>query len=71
MTSVSGYGNRSTDGYPYYKELTKDPDARYMKLKLVEKCPRRAVSAERTKRKRAYEHSGTEQGNRAVDEIFG
>lgn len=30
---------RSTDSYPYYKELTKDPDARYMKLKLVEKYP--------------------------------
>ncbi len=33
------YGNRSTDDYPYYKELTKDPDARYMKLKLIEKYP--------------------------------
>ena len=33
------YGNRSTDDYPYYKELAKDPDARYMKLKLVEKYP--------------------------------
>ena len=30
---------RSTDGYPYYKELTKDPDVQYMKLKLVEKYP--------------------------------
>ena len=29
----------STDDYPYYKELAKDPDARYMKLKLVEKYP--------------------------------
>ena len=27
------YGNRSTDDSPYYKELVKDPDARYMKLK--------------------------------------
>jgi len=33
------HGNRSTDDYPYYKDLTKDPDARYMKLKLVEKYP--------------------------------
>ena len=33
------YGNRSTDDYPYYKELEKDPDIRYMKLKLLEKYP--------------------------------
>lgn len=33
------YGNRSTDDYPYYKDLAKDPDVRYMKLKLVEKYP--------------------------------
>ena len=33
------YGNRSTDDYPYYKELKKDPDIRYMKLKLIEKYP--------------------------------
>lgn len=33
------YGNRSTDDSPYYKVLVKDPDARYMKLKLVEKYP--------------------------------
>lgn len=32
-------GNRSTDDYPYYKELAKDLDARYMKLKLIEKYP--------------------------------
>lgn len=31
------HGNRSTDDYPYYKELAKDPDARYMRLKLIEK----------------------------------
>ena len=31
------YGNRSTDDYPYYKDLAKDPNARYMKLTLVEK----------------------------------
>ena len=31
------YGNRSDEDYPYYKELSKDPDARYMKLKLLEK----------------------------------
>lgn len=31
------YGNRSVDDYPYYKELAKDPDIRYMKLKLLEK----------------------------------
>jgi len=32
-------GNRSTDDYSYYKKLVKDLDARYMKLKLVEKYP--------------------------------
>lgn len=31
------YGNRSDEEYPYYKELSKDPDARYMNLKLLEK----------------------------------
>lgn len=30
-------GNRSKEDYPYYKDLAKDPDARYMKLKLLEK----------------------------------
>ena len=37
VVAADQYGNRSTDDYPYYKELAKDPDARYMKLKLVEK----------------------------------
>lgn len=31
------YENRSNDDYPYYKDLAKDTDIRYMKLKLVEK----------------------------------
>ncbi|MGM9682080.1 MAG: hypothetical protein ACI3XQ_00625, partial [Eubacteriales bacterium] len=31
------YGNRSDEDYPYYKELKKDSEARYMKLRLVEK----------------------------------
>lgn len=31
------YGNRSEEDHPYYKDLAKDPDARYMKLKLLEK----------------------------------
>ena len=31
------YGNRSEDDYPYYNDLAKDPDIRYMKLKLIEK----------------------------------
>ena len=31
------YGNRSTEDLPYYKDLKKEPDIRYMKLKLVEK----------------------------------
>ena len=31
------YGNRSNEDYPYYKDLTKEPDIRYMKLKLLEK----------------------------------
>lgn len=39
VIAADQYGNRSTDDYPYYKELAKDPDARYMKLKLVEKYP--------------------------------
>ena len=33
------HGNRSTEDYAYYKELAKDPDAWYMKLKLIEKYP--------------------------------
>ena len=37
VIAADQYGNRSTDDYPYYKDLAKDPDARYMKLKLVEK----------------------------------
>ena len=39
VIAANQYGNRSTDDYPYYKDLEKDPDARYMKLKLVEKYP--------------------------------
>ena len=31
------YGNRSQDDYKFYKDLKKDPDARYMKLRLVRK----------------------------------
>lgn len=31
------YGNRSKEDYPYYKELSKEPDIRYMKLKLLDK----------------------------------
>ena len=31
------YGNRSDEDYAYYKDLKKDPDIRYMKLKLIEK----------------------------------
>ena len=33
------HGNRSTDDFKYYKELAKDPEVCYMKLKLVEKYP--------------------------------
>ena len=39
VIAADQHGNRSTDDYPYYKDLAKDPDARYMKLKLVEKYP--------------------------------
>ena len=39
VIAADQYGNRSTDDHPYYKELAKDPDIRYMKLKLVEKYP--------------------------------
>lgn len=31
------YGNRSEEDYTYYKDLAKDPNARYMKLRLLEK----------------------------------
>lgn len=31
------YGNRSEDDLQYYKELKKEPDIRYMKLKVIEK----------------------------------
>ena len=37
VIAADQHGNRSTDDYPYYKDLAKDLDARYMKLKLVEK----------------------------------
>lgn len=33
------YGNRSNEDYNYYIDLSNDPDARYMKLKLLEKYP--------------------------------
>lgn len=33
------YGNRSTKEYEYYKDLEKDIEACYMKLKLIEKYP--------------------------------
>ena len=39
IIAADQYGNRSTEDYPYYKELAKDSDARYMKLKLIEKYP--------------------------------
>ena len=39
VVAADQHGNRSTDDYPYYKELAKDPGARYMRLKLVEKYP--------------------------------
>lgn len=39
VIAANQYGNRSADDYPYYKDLAKDPDARYMKLKLTEKYP--------------------------------
>lgn len=39
VIAADQYGNRSTDDYPYYKDLAKDPYARYMKLKLTEKYP--------------------------------
>ncbi len=39
VIAADQYGNRATDDHQYYKDLAKDPDARYMKLKLVEKYP--------------------------------
>ena len=42
------YGNRSEDDYPYYKDLAKDPDIRYMKLKLIEKIRSGQVSVKGT-----------------------
>ena len=71
VIAADQHGNRSTDDYPYYKDLAKYPDARYMKLKLVEKYPVGQYPAQGTQRKRSYERSGTEQGNRAVDDVFG
>lgn len=32
-------GNRTQDDYAYYKNMEKDPDARYMKLKIIEAYP--------------------------------
>lgn len=40
VVGVDLYGNRFADDYQYYKEMEKEPDARYMKLKLVEKYPK-------------------------------
>lgn len=37
VVAVDLYGDRSEDDYPYYRELAKDPNARYMKIKLIEK----------------------------------
>lgn len=39
VIAADQYGERSIDDYQYYKELEKDPSARYMKLKLIEKYP--------------------------------
>ena len=39
VIAADQYGNRTADDYPYYINLAKDPDARYMKLKLIEKYP--------------------------------
>ena len=33
------HGNRSNEDHPYYKNLEKDPDERYMRIKLIEKYP--------------------------------
>ena len=37
VLAVDMYGDRSYDDHQYYKELIKESDARYMKLKLIEK----------------------------------
>lgn len=39
VIAADQYGNRSTDDEAFYKEMNKDPDSRYMKLKLLEKYP--------------------------------
>ena len=39
VVAADQYGNRSVDDYPYYKDFSKDNNARYMKLKLIEKYP--------------------------------
>lgn len=39
VVGVDLYGNRSADDYQYYKDMEKEPDARYMKLRMVEKYP--------------------------------
>jgi len=52
------YGNRSDEDYPYYKELAKGPDIRYMKLKLIEKYAPDKYPLKELK-KRAHKRSGT------------
>lgn len=37
VLSADLHGNRAQDDYEYYLEMGKDPDARYMKLQLIEK----------------------------------
>ena len=39
VVAADMYGNRSTEDYRYYKGMEKNPNSRYMKLKLVEKYP--------------------------------
>ena len=39
VVAADQYGKRSSDDCQYYKDLAKDSDVRYMKLRLVEKYP--------------------------------
>ena len=70
VIAADQYGNRSTDDYPYYKDLAKDPDARYMKLKLTEKYPAGMYPLKELKENGLTSVQGAKQGDRAVAAIL-
>lgn len=54
VIAVDLYKNYLDEDYPCYKDLSKDPDIRYMKLKLLGKICSRHLSLKETRRKRTY-----------------